>query len=282
MRLTVLGGSAASPNTGAGCAGFLVQRGETRIVLDLGPGTLQELRRHTDFRSLSAVIISHMHVDHMLDLIALRHALAYNPIPAPGPVPVWLPPGGAAMLAQVTAPFDLCDDPGLFAATVSVQEYDPAQPLQVGEIEVRFQRTVHILPTWAMRVVAPEGDLGYTADGGPTSPWDHLLRGVRVLIAEATLLEPGTRPVTQRGSLTATEAGELAHRSGAETLLLTHMWEERGFEAARKEARTAFAGTIAVAGPGLELTWNGESPGRPCDERPGKPNLGLANRLRTC
>jgi ribonuclease BN (tRNA processing enzyme) len=255
MRLTVLGGSAASPNTGAGCAGFLVQRGDTRLVLDLGPGTLPELRKHADFRALSAVIISHMHVDHMLDLIALRHALAYNPIPAPAPVPVWLPPGGAAMLAQVTAPFDLCDEPGLFDATVEVREYDPVRPLQIGDLEARFQRTVHIVPAWAMRVSAPEGDLGYTADGGPTSAWDDLLHGVRVLVAEATLLEPGERPIAQRGSLTAAEAGDLAHRCGAETLLLAHLWEELGFKIAQERAATAYAGTIEVARPGLSLGW---------------------------
>jgi ribonuclease BN (tRNA processing enzyme) len=255
MRLIVLGGSAASPNTGAGCAGFLVQRGETSIALDLGPGTLQELRKHADFRALSAVIISHMHVDHVLDLIALRHALAYNPIPSPGPVSVWLPPGGADLLAQVTAPFDLCDDPGTFSSTVTVREYDPAQPLVIGDLEVRFARTVHILPTWAMRVCATEGDLGYTADGGPTSTWDDLLRGVRVLIAEATLIEPGARPIARRGSLTADEAGELSHRCGAKTLLLAHMWEELGFEMAREQASTAYRGEIELARPGLTLNW---------------------------
>lgn len=255
MRLTVLGGSAASPDTGAGCAGFLVQRGETRVVLDMGPGTLPELRRHADFRTLSAVVISHMHIDHVLDLLALRHALAYNPVSAPGPVPVWLPPGGAALLAQATAPFDRCDDPGLFDATVCVREYDPLRPLGVGDLEIRFQRAVHILPAWAMRVVAPEGDLGYTADGGPTSNWDGLLRGVRVLVAEATLLEPGPQPIAQRGSLTATEAGELAQRCGAETLLLAHLWEELGFGAARASAASAYVGEIMLARPALALDW---------------------------
>lgn len=255
MQLTVLGGSAASPNTGAGCAGFLVQRGKTSIVLDMGPGTLQELRKHTDFRTLSAVIISHMHVDHVLDLIALRHALAYNPISAPEPMSVWLPPGGAKLLAQVTAPFDLSDDPGTFTSTVSVREFDPAQPLTIGDLEVRFQRTVHILPAWAMRVCASEGDLGYTADGGPTSDWDDLFRDVRVLIAEATLIEPGSGPIAQRGSLSAAEAGELAHRCSAATLLLAHMWEELGFETAREQAASAFKREIALAQPGLSLAW---------------------------
>lgn len=255
MRLTVLGGSAASPNTGAGCAGFLVQRGKTSIVLDLGPGTLQELRKHADFRTLSAVIISHMHVDHVLDLITLRHALAYNPIPAPAPVQVWLPPGGAELLEQVTAPFDLCDDPGTFSSTITVQEYDSAYPLNIGDLEVRFQRTVHIMPAWAMRVCAPEGDLGYTADGGPTSEWDELLRGVRVLIAEATLLEPGLRPINQRGSLTAAEAGALALRCNVDSLLLAHWWEELGAESALGQAGSAVPGKVQLALPGLSLEW---------------------------
>src|SRR5437868_7643703 len=114
MRVTVLGGSAGSPNTGMGCAGFLVESGTTRLVLDLGPGTLAELRRHVDFRTLDAVIISHLHVDHVLDLLALRHALAYNPVPAPARTPVWLPPGGERFLAATAEPFDACDEPGRF------------------------------------------------------------------------------------------------------------------------------------------------------------------------
>ena len=96
-------------------------------MLDLGPGTLPELRRHTDFRTLDGIIISHMHVDHVLDLLALRHALAYNPVPAPAPIPIWLPPGGREILDTAAAPFDACDEPGRFAATVSVAEYDPAR-----------------------------------------------------------------------------------------------------------------------------------------------------------
>src|SRR5215218_6331991 len=151
MRLTVLGGSAASPNTGAGCSGYLIAHGETRLWVDPGPGTLAELRRHTDFRTLTGVLVSHMHLDHVLDLLALRHALAYNPVRAPSPVPVWLPPGGAAFLARAVEPFDECDEPGRFSATIHVREYDPEQPLTIGNITVDFVPAVHDVPSWAMR-----------------------------------------------------------------------------------------------------------------------------------
>jgi ribonuclease BN (tRNA processing enzyme) len=233
-----------------------VRTDRTQLVLDLGPGTLQELRRHTDFRTLHAVIVSHMHVDHVLDLLALRHALAYNPLPAPAPVPVWLPPGGADLLAQATAPFDACDEPGRFAATVKVAEYDPAQPLTIGDVVVTFAPAKHYLPAWAIRVQTPAGlALGYTGDTGPAAALAEFFAEVHVLVAEATLLEPGARPRNERGSLTAAEAGELAVAAGVDILVLTHMWEELGFAAYRDQAAAVFPGRIEMAAPGLTLSW---------------------------
>jgi ribonuclease BN (tRNA processing enzyme) len=256
MRLTVLGGSAASPNTGMGCAGLLVQSGTTRLVLDLGPGTLPELRRHADFRALDEVVVSHMHVDHVLDLVALRHALAYNPVKAPHPIPVWLPPGGMDLLDRVTAPFDACDMPGRFAATVQVAEYDPQLPLAVGDAVVTFVPAVHYLPAWAMRVHATDGaDLGYTGDTGPAAGLEVSFAGVGVLVAEATLLDPGMEAHDERGSLTATEAGALATAAGAETLVLTHMWEELGLPEYRARAAAVYSGRIEMASPGLTIDW---------------------------
>jgi len=256
VHLTVLGGSAAGPNAGMGCAGLLLQTDRTRLVLDLGPGTLQELRRHTDFRTLDAVIVSHMHIDHVLDLLALRHALAYNPLPAPAPVPVWLPPGGAEHLAQATAPFDACDEPGRFASTMEVAEYDPARPLTIGDVVVTFVPAVHYIPAWAIRVQPSVGPaLGYTGDTGPAAALARFFTGVHVLVAEATLLEPGGKPSDERGSLTAAEAGELAVAAGAEILVLTHMWEELGLAAYRAQAESVFPGQIEMATPGLTLSW---------------------------
>lgn len=253
-RVTMLGGSAASPNAGMGCAGLLVQTTDASLLLDFGPGTFPELRRHADFRTLSAVVISHMHIDHMLDLLALRHALAYNPIPPPRPVSVWLPPGGKDILDRATAPFDACDKPGRFAATVDVREYDPTRPLQIGDARLTFAPAVHDIPAWAIRVHTPAGDIGYTGDTGPTAPLAAFFADVDLLVAEATLLEAGGHDDGTRGSLTAAEAGALADASRARALILTHIWEERGFDAALEQAASTYKGTIHLARPGLSLT----------------------------
>jgi ribonuclease BN (tRNA processing enzyme) len=254
MRLTVLGGSAASPNTGAGCSGYLIESGQTRIWIDPGPGTLPELRRHADFRTLSAVLVSHMHLDHVLDLLALRHALAYNPVPPPAPIPVWLPPGGAAFLARAVGPFDECDEPDRFTSAVHVGEYDPDLPLTIGGLTVTFAPTVHYVPAWAMRIASPDGaSLGYTADTGPSARLDGFFRGVHLLLAEATLLSATGHDEVTRGSLTAVEAGSLAQTAGAKRLVLTHLWEELGFDAAAEQAARHFSGPIDLARPGLTV-----------------------------
>jgi ribonuclease BN (tRNA processing enzyme) len=258
MRVTVLGGSSASPNPGAGCSGYLVETaGGTRLVLDLGPGTLPELRRHADMRTLDGIVVSHMHLDHVLDLLALRHALAYNPRPAVAPIPVWLPPGGEQLLARAAAPFDECDAPGVFAATVDVQEYDPDQALTIGDAIVTFAPAVHYVPAWAMRVTARDGggDLAYTGDTGPSASLATFFDGAAVVIAEATLLEAGDQRFAERRSLTAAEAGELARAAGATVLVLTHLWEEVGFAAYQQRAAATFPGRLDIARPGLTVEW---------------------------
>ena len=255
MKLTVLGGSAASPNAGMGCSGYLVETSNARLVLDLGPGTLPELRRHADFRTLDAIVVSHMHVDHVLDLLTLRHAHAYNPVPPPQPTPVWLPPGGTDILERAAAPFDACDEPGTFARTVAVREYDPTRPLPIGDTVVTFAPAVHYVPAWAIRVDAGPSALGYTGDTGPAADLAPFFRDVQVLVAEATLLDPGDRPFELRGSLTAGEAGALADAARAGMLVLTHLWEEFGFETSRAGAAAAFGGKLEIARPGLSIEW---------------------------
>jgi ribonuclease BN (tRNA processing enzyme) len=239
-----------------GCSGYLVESGRTRVVLDLGPGTLAELRRHADHRLIDGIVVSHMHVDHVLDLLALRHALAYNPRPAPAPVPVWLPPGGGRLLERAAAPFDECDAPGVFAATLRIEEYDPSGALRIAGLTVRFAPAVHVLPTWAMRVEETAGAvLAYTGDTGPAAGLAGFFAGAGGVLAEGTLLDPGSRPIAERGSLTAAEAGALTRDAGAHTLVLTHLWQELGFDALRAAAAAVFPGRVEVARPGLALEW---------------------------
>ena len=256
MKLTILGGSAAGPNTGAGCAGFLITEGDTSVVIDLGPGTLLELRKHVDYRALDAIIISHYHLDHVLDLGALRFLAKYNPVPIDRKIPLWVPPGSGARFVQWAAVFGDPSEGDFLEAVFDINEYDPGQSLALGDISIRFARTVHPVPAWAMRVSGPGGrDFGYTADTGPAA-MPHLaefFRDVTLLTSEAA--EPANpKPWNgPRGHLTPSEAGQLATDAGAKTLMLTHRWEELGLEIGAAEAQSTFAGPVIIARPGLSI-----------------------------
>lgn len=259
MKLTVLGGSAASVGIGQGCSGYLIECDDTRVVLDLGPGTLPELRRHTDFRTLDAVVISHMHVDHVLDVLALRFALAYNPVPAPLSIPLWLPPDGTSTLRKVGAAFataDAGDD--YFSPMFTIAEYDPEAVLTVGHLSFTFRRTVHPLPCWAIRVASaaqPGRDLVYTADTGPSVDFDGFVDGCAVLLSEATMTATRQEPFEERIHLSGEDAGKLASSAGVETLVLTHMFEESDPLDSQVRASTVFSGAILRAVPGLAVEW---------------------------
>jgi ribonuclease BN (tRNA processing enzyme) len=258
MRLTTLGGSAAGIGTRQGCSSYLVRSDSTSLVLDMGPGTLTELRGHVDYRTLDGVVISHLHVDHILDLVELRFTLAYNPIPIERPLPLFLPPDGIATLRRIAQAFE-SPESGLewFTGVFDVHEYDPDGLVEIGDLTCSFKETVHFIPCWAIRVIAPDGagDLFYTADTGPSADLAPAARGAAVVIAEAADKSAPDMPWAQRGHLTPAEAATLARDAGARTLVLTHMWEELGLDEMLRQAEEHFPGTLLRATPGMEVAW---------------------------
>jgi ribonuclease BN (tRNA processing enzyme) len=255
MIVTVLGSAAAGANAGSGCSGYLVQAGPTSVLVDCGSGTIAELKRRIDIRRLDAVVISHMHVDHILDLVTLRGALRYAPEPFEERIPLWLPPGGAEILDGLAAPLDLDHrSPLFFDQVFETDEYNPIDSLQIGEVSIDFARTQHPMPAWAMRIArsGSEQAAGYTSDSGPVTNLAAFFHEVQALLAEATLLDSDASPI-ERGHMTAREAGRLAQTCQAKRLVLTHFWEELGLERLLNEAGTAFDGPIELAWPGLEI-----------------------------
>lgn len=256
--VTVLGGSAASVGTGQGCSGLLVSGVTTQLVLDLGPGTLLELRRHADFRALDGIILSHLHTDHILDIFALRFALAYNPVRPERRTPLWLPPGGLAFFAQAAELFATDDDPSAyFSELFEMAEFDPYRRLSIGEFTVSFQPTVHYIPCWAIRVDTEDASsgLGYTADTGPSAHLETFFAGAQVIVAEAAMLEPGIEDRALSGHMTAAESARLARDAGAETLVLVHIFEEREPERFRTAAQEEFGKRVVIGRPGTSVQW---------------------------
>src|SRR3954447_21431900 len=89
MRMTVLGKSPAWADADGACSGYLVEDGDTRVLLDCGNGVFGKLRKFIDYCAVDAVVLSHLHADHFLDIVPFAYALLYAPRQHPVPVDHW-------------------------------------------------------------------------------------------------------------------------------------------------------------------------------------------------
>ena len=201
MRLTVLGKSPSWQDAGGACSGYLVEENGTRVLLDCGNGVFAKLREHIDYVDVDAVVISHLHADHFLDLVPYSYALTYAPRQQPVPVHVWpgtdnparpalhAPPGARETFRRVVGAWGNDD---LIENAFDLTEYDPAEELDIGPIRIQFQAVPHFTETFAMSFTSTTGGgrLVYGADCRPTEDLVKFAKGASVVLLEATLPRP--------------------------------------------------------------------------------------------
>lgn len=261
MRLIPLGTSACVANPDNACSGHLIVDDGTTILLDCGPGVVGQLRRHTDIRELTGIVITHMHQDHFLDLISLRCGLVYiAPITNTPPVriPLFLPPGGTDVLVHAiegvlmsAAEWAGRDGDEVLAEVFDIAEYRAGGPFEIGAVSVVATEVVHDVPAWALTL---EGTtrFAYSGDTGPCEGIRETAAGARVFLCEAGA--PDGAGVDEalagtRAHLTAAEAAEIARDAAAAQLLLTHLWHEYDGERRVKEAQRIFGPAVELAVP---------------------------------
>ncbi len=259
MRVTVLGKSPSWQDAGGACSGYLIEHGEVALLLDCGNGVFSKLRLHRDYVDVDAVVISHMHADHFLDLVPFAYALTYAPRQQPVPVERWpgtddparpelhLPEGGAKTLRGIVGswgPEDLIDK------AFRIDEYDTRSTVRVGELEARFHPVPHFTETFAINLTTADGSgrLTFGADCRPGPEIVDAARDTDLLIVEATLPRPERSG--ERGHLTPYEAGEHARLAGAKRVVLTHLSDELDAGWAREQGSEGFGAPVEVASEG--------------------------------
>ncbi|ROP45987.1 MBL fold metallo-hydrolase [Pseudokineococcus lusitanus] len=259
MRLTVVGCSGSVPGPGSAASCYLVEAdgpdgsGGTRpwrVLLDLGSGALGPLQRHADLHALDAVLLSHLHADHCLDLCGLYVARAYDPRrpPGAGRLPVHGPAGTAEHLA---AAYGAEVGEGL-GGRLDVRPWRVDEPVALGPWRVEVGPALHPVEAYGIRLteVATGRVLVYTGDTDACDAVVELARGADVLLAEAAFVEG--RDDLRGVHLTGRRAAEVARDAGAARLLLTHLppWNDPA---------VALAEAVAVGGaPPAEVVRPGQ------------------------
>jgi ribonuclease BN (tRNA processing enzyme) len=255
VRVTVLGKSPGWQDADGACSGYLVEEGDTCILVDCGSGVFSKLRGVRDYVDLDAVVITHMHPDHYFDLVPYACALTYGPRGHGGRRPadggsrlprLLVPPDGAALLHTMTV---AGGQPHLLDGAFEIAEYEVADDAVIGGLQLRFQPVPHYIPTNAIELRgAGGGRVTFGADHGPTEALDDFAAQTDLLFLEATL--PVVADHEPRGHLTAAEAGEHAARCRARRLVLTHISDELDGDRALADARRSFDGPLELAREG--------------------------------
>jgi ribonuclease BN (tRNA processing enzyme) len=244
MRLTVLGCSGSFPGPDAPCSAYLVEADGFRLLLDFGTGSLSSLQRYAGLYCVDAILLTHLHADHIFDACSYVVARRYAPHGPLQPLPVYAPAGAAERLAVAYGgPAESSLD--------DVYTFHTLEPgtLHIGPMRVTVDRVCHPVETYGVRVEHGGRVLTYSADTAPCESLNRLAQGADTFLCEASYLDGVDNPPDLH--MTGREAGELATKVAAGRLLLTHLVSAWGSEALTYEAAAAtFSGPVHIARPG--------------------------------
>lgn len=242
MRLTVVGCSGSIPGPTSLSSCYLLEHDDFRVVVDLGHGSLGVLQQHIALTEIDAIVLSHLHADHSIDLTALYVAHRYGPYDFTGLMPVLGPSDTAERLASAYGMKDLQGMRGTFDFR------DLSVAASIGPFRVRAERVAHPVEAYAVRFEVDGSVLVYSGDTGPCRAIDELARDADLLLCEASFVHGENNPADLH--LTGHEAGQLASDAGVGRLVVTHVPPWNDAQLAMTEAASVFTGEIDLATPG--------------------------------
>lgn len=222
MKLRILGNNGPYPGKNAACSAYLLSSDseKTHILIDFGTGALCRLADYINFSQIDAIILSHLHYDHMSDMLPMQYALQFNPRSA---IPLYAPQTPEKVLALLDAP---------------CYELHPMEDMNIGEMDVSFLPVRHPVESYAVKLCCDGKTFVYTGDTNEIDTLDSFAADADLLLADAGLSAADWTQASPH--LSAEGCGKLAARCRAKKLLLTHLNPKYSAEAHECEAGHAF------------------------------------------
>ena len=241
------------PEPDRGCSAYFVEHGDTRALLDCGPGAVQGMARlGIPWQDLTHLFLTHFHSDHVGALPGLFFAFRHGILPERGErLEVWGPVGTRALFDGLCASLGgFFLDPGF---EVRVRELAPGSDVSAGDLTVSSRGVPHTPESVALRLEAADGGsvLVYTGDTGPDESLADFCYGADLLLGECSLPDD----LVGDNHLSPSRIARLAARSGARHLVATHIYPQfrRAADVASLIAESGYSGRIDVASEGLSI-----------------------------
>ncbi|MGO1481732.1 MAG: MBL fold metallo-hydrolase [Brachybacterium sp.] len=252
MRVHVIGcsGSFAGPESAA--SSYLIEHEDEqgrlwRVLMDLGSGAFGPLQNVIDPADLDAVIISHLHPDHYLDITGLEVFWAYHSRDDLGKLPIYAPaPLAERISAVLSRKGDIPD--GVHSSPFEHHALSDHHRFSIGPFEIETRAVLHPVEAYGFRITAGGALLTYSGDTDACEALDDLARGADLFLCEAGYIE-GRDDRFTGVHLTGRRAGECASRAEVGHLALTHIpaWTDPDVPLA--EARAVHTGQITMVRP---------------------------------
>lgn len=225
MYLTVLGCNGPYPAPDGACSGYLIQSdsGNTQIILDMGSGVLPGLNSLIkDPSKIDAVILSHLHFDHMSDMMAFGYMLDFSQVDA---MKVICPETPKENRSLLKGKFDLY----------------PMEDMNIGEFRVEFCRVRHPVESYAVRISGDGATFVYTGDTNTCPEIGIFADKADLLLADCGHSDADWN--SNKPHLCPGKCADLAKECHVGTLVLTHISPKYHAEELLDDARRIFADT---------------------------------------
>lgn len=237
MKLTILGCYGPYPKARGACSGYLLEGDDTKILIDCGNGVLSKLFAYcNDLNKLDAIIISHLHPDHMSDLMVLRYKIHLGQTMGKidKPIPLYMPenPQDDFQRIQYNQAYD-------------IHGIKNGLRLDIKGFRIQFLRTDHPVECYAMSFEKGGKRLVYSGDTKYFHGLIEFVKGSDLFLCDAGLTDKDWNESVPH--LSARQAGEIAENANIKRLLLSHLYPGTNTLQLYNEARDAFPYMIEVA-----------------------------------
>lgn len=234
MELRILGCQGPYPGPEGATSGYLLSHGDTHVLIECGSGVLARLWRHIRPEQLGAVALSHLHSDHISDLLVFRYqapSLRAEGLPA---LPVYAPQEPAAEYTLLSQ--------GGFA----MHPYAPDVEVQPGGMRMRCFPVRHPVPSFALRFEAEGRVFVYSGDTNTAPGLAEFAAGAHLMLVDAAFTD--AQWAFEKPHLSARLAATIGKEAEVERLVLTHFAPGADVEELRREAEDVYPG-VETASP---------------------------------
>ena len=234
MQIHVLGNRGAYPHGGGACSGYLVDLDGYKVLLDCGSGVTA--RVHERFAQVDAVILTHLHGDHMSDVLVLAYAVQNPPLQlyAPGtPAPI------AAVLQSDAQRYDF-------------HEVHEDSVLELGGAKFSFCRTNHPVECYAVKIEHDGKCFVYSGDTNQSAQVEEFVQDADLLLCDACFSQADWS--ADKPHLSAALAGRMARERRCKQLVITHFMARSDVPLLQDEASRTFGSSVQSSYPAMTLT----------------------------